>query len=133
MSNKTSIDDFSKTVYSYVESYIEDIEQNVDDLTNDISKQATNELKTTSPKGNRGKYAKGWTMQKGERALKNHRYTIKIHNKTDYNLTHLLEFDHATRNGKRTRAIPHIRPVEDKYSKLYVNGITTVIRRNTKK
>lgn len=51
------------------------------------------------------------------------RYIIKIHNKTDYQLTHLLEFGHATRNGGRTKPEPHIRPIEEKYSKEFENEL----------
>lgn len=51
------------------------------------------------------------------------RYTVKIHNKTDYQLTHLLEFGHSTKTGGRTKAQPHIRPIEEKYSKEFENEL----------
>lgn len=134
MSNNVKPEDIQKVVKDYLKDWIEDIEEDVEETTNDLTKQAVKELKQTSPRGNgtRGKpYWKGWTQQKNRRI--NGKYTVKIHNKTNYQLTHLLEFGHVTRNGGRTKAIPHIRPLEEKYSKLYEEKITTMIKRRSKK
>ena len=52
-----------------------------------------------------------------------------VWNKTNYQLTHLLEFGHVTRNGGRTRALPHIRPIEEKYNVKFVDKLEKRIRR----
>ena len=134
MSNNIKPEDFQNVVKDYLEDWLEDIEEDVEDTTNDLTKQAVKELKQTSPKGKGSRkepYHKGWTKQKNRR--NKCKYTVKIHNKTNYQLTHLLEFGHATRNGKRTKALPHIRPLEEKYNKLYEEKIMTVIKRRSKK
>lgn len=131
--SKIKAEDLQKELQKYLTDYAEDIEDDVKEVTDDITKQAIQELKETSPKGKgtrKNPYWKGWTKQKGK--VNQGRYTVKIHNKTNYQLTHLLEFGHATRNGGRTKAIPHIRPIEEKYSNLYQQKITTVIRRRSK-
>lgn len=56
-------------------------------------------------------------------------YSKAAYNKKYYRLTHLLEFGHATRNGGRTKAIPHIRPTEDKYREKFVEELERKIRR----
>lgn len=116
MSNSIKVDALSKEIMKALENYSDDISEVVEETSNEIGKEATEEIKRTSPK-KRGSYAKGWKLKKDK--LAKNRYSVKIYNKTDYQLTHLLEFGHATRNGKRTKALPHIRPVEEKYSKKY--------------
>lgn len=119
MSKEIKIDNLSKEIMSALTEYADDISGLVEKVANDVGKEAVKELKTISPKSVRkgGKYAKGWRLKKDK--LGKNRYSVKIHNKTDYQLTHLLEFGHATRNGGRTKAIPHIRPTEEKYSNEY--------------
>lgn len=134
MANKVKPENLKKVLMEYLEDYVEDIEDDVRETTDEITKQAVEEIRKTSPKGKgtrKQPYHKGWTKQKGK--INKGRYTIKIHNKTNYQLTHLLEFGHATRNGGRTEANPHIRPLEEKYKKIYEQRITTVIKRRSKK
>lgn len=123
MSKKIKVDNLSKEILKALENYSDDISTLVKETADEVGKEATEELKQKSPKRKRlgGRYAKGWRL-KTDKIGKN-KYFIKIYNKTDYQLTHLLEFGHATRDGGRTKAIPHIRPVEEKYSREYENKL----------
>ena len=135
MSNYNNL---AEAVMDYLQEEIEDIEEDVKEVTDELTKQAVQELKQSSKakfKGTGG-YAKSWKRQiinpwsrkKYSKYLTNRRYVVRIHNKDYYMLTHLLEFGHATRGGGRTKAVPHIRPIEEKYNKMYETRITTAIR-----
>ena len=77
-------------------------------------------LKQNSPKGVTGDYADGWNKKKqGTKRI--------IHNATEYRLTHLLEKGHATRDGGRTRAFPHIKPVENELEIEFVERVSNGI------
>jgi hypothetical protein len=51
-----------------------------------------------------------------------------VHNKTDYQLTHLLEHGHAKRNGGRVAPKIHIRPNEEKAVKEFEKRIKGAIQ-----
>lgn len=115
MSKTIDVNLLSKEIMNALENYTDDISEEVEEVANKVGKDAVNELKKISPRGARGDYAKGWALKKDKRGR--NLYTIKVWNKTNYQLTHLLEFGHATRNGGSTRPQPHIRPTEEKYKK----------------
>lgn len=79
-----------------------------------VSREAVQRLRNTSPKKT-GSYARGWTL-KTVRTRAGVTDVI-VHNRTDYQLTHLLENGHMIRNKKgtfgRTRPIKHIAPVSE--------------------
>lgn len=87
-----------------------DVKRSAKDNIGRVAKESVQKLKNTSPRKD-GDYAKGWAVKKeGD-------MDAIVHNKTDYQLTHLLENGHVIRNKKgtygRTNGIKHIAPVED--------------------
>ena len=109
------------------------VEVQMDDILSEVSKEvkgvmqssikktaqeSAQKLRNTSPKGSphlRG-YAEGWTASKQKKTG-----DYIVHNKTNYQLTHLLENSHLIKNkkGEYGRTSPghgqvvHIKPVEE--------------------
>lgn len=120
MSNKIKPSEIADKINEYLTDWHEDITEEVEKVVTEASKEAKDELirNSTSMFGKSDRstpYATGWSVlnRKGKR----YSYTKQVWNKTNYQLTHLLEFGHLTRNGGRTRKFEHIRPVEDKLKK----------------
>lgn len=133
MSKTVKPENLQSVLKDYLENYKEAIDEDVVEVTDEITRQAKQELVNTSPRG-KGKrqtpYYRGWAVKLSKR--RTGQYHKVIWNKTNYQLTHLLEFGHTTRNGGRTRAIPHIRPVEEKYNVEFVDKLEKKIRRTSK-
>lgn len=134
MSKSIKPEELAGFIKEYLEEYREDIQEDVEEVTDKVTKEARDELKQTSPRGKiarNPKYYKGWSTKISKRGAT--KYHKVIWNKTNYQLTHLLEFGHVTRNGGRTKAIPHIRPIEEKYNVEFVDLVEERIRRRSKK
>lgn len=58
-----------------------------------------------------GKYRSGWAVKKD--AASRLRTEAIVHNRSRYQLAHLLEKGHALRGGGRAGAFPHIKPAEE--------------------
>jgi len=133
MSKTIDASELQKSVIDYLEDYKEDIDEDVIEVVDEVTKQAKDELKQTSPRGKGSRnnpYYRGWAIKLSKK--RTGVYHKVIWNRTNYQLTHLLEFSHATRNGGRTRAIPHIRPVEEKYNVEFVDKLEKKIRRSSR-
>lgn len=113
-------------VKEILNEYAEDIQEGISDEAINISKQAVADLKKTSPKRPKsGKYARGWAVNtKKGRGQTN----CTVWNAKEWRLTHLLENGHQNRDGSRTRAIVHIKPVEKKYVNEYESNVEKIIK-----
>lgn len=107
----TRIDDLAKAVMDGLTEYAGAVADEVKDAAKQTADECVKELRATSPRKT-GDYAKGWASKKAFESSQEVRHTV--YNKTDYQLTHLLEKGHAKRNGGRVAAIPHIEPAEQK-------------------
>lgn len=94
-----------------LDDYSEEVQKVTDDAIEDTAKEAVTKLRNDSPKAS-GSYAKGWTQKKDGKLGR------VVYNRTDYQLTHLLENSHLIKNqyGSWGRWYPekkHIAPVEE--------------------
>ena len=114
-------------VVDILNEYSYDVQEGLELAAQNNANLAANELKASSGtyKIRTGKYNKGWRVnEKKGRGYIN----CRVHNATNWQLTHLLENGHTTRNGGRTRAFKHIRPVEEKYVNKYVEDVEKIIK-----
>ena len=111
-------------VNKILDSYAKEISRDTVTDAEIVAKEGVNELRNTSPKRT-GKYRKGWRVRTDK--LKNGGESI-IYNATDYQLTHLLEKPHLSRNGRIVAPKVHIAPVEAKCIKEYERRVEKSIQ-----
>lgn len=111
--------------------YKDDIQQGISNIAQEVAKEDVNKLKntTTTYKVRSGDYNKGWSV-KTTRGMNT--ISCIVHNKDQYQLTHLLEYGHQIkRNGTKVgdaKAYPHIEPVEKQSNEQYTRKVESLIR-----
>ena len=136
MSETVSVDNMAKVLAEAMEEYCQDVTDGVKADIKTVSKEAVSELKATSPvdkrkTGRRGRYAKGWK----DTVVFEREYDIRVevHNKTDYQLAHLLEFGHEVVVGGKVvghyDGKPHIRPVEENLEEKLMEKVKVRVRK----
>lgn len=116
-----SLLDITKMLDNYSTEVQEEIERIIDENSKKAQTDLQNERSTYQVRT--GKYNKGWKVKKS----KGRNYVNCVVYNTQYQLTHLLEKGHVTRNGGKTRAFPHIAPVNDRVQNLVVEEIERAI------
>ena len=108
--------DLQAVVSDMLEEYAGEVEAAADEAVRSTATDTVRKLKNAQPGFNDKKYSKGWT----KKVTKHRLYSeATVYNKTHGHLTHLLEFGHAKRGGGRTRAFPHIAPVNDEVPAMF--------------
>lgn len=114
-------------ITNILDEYSLDIQEELATTAQTLANQAVEELKAVKEtyKIRTGKYNKGWRVKqiKGKGFI-----NCIVHNATNWQLTHLLEKGHLTRNGGRTKAFVHLKPVEEKYVNEYIKNVEQIIK-----
>lgn len=124
----TDADGMAAEIQQILRNYGTALNLAVDDAAKDLGKEACRQLRQTSPKGYRGRYAKGWAVKVQKKGA------VVVYNK-EYQLTHLLEHGHKTayktgQYGKKTmtKAEEHIAPVADMVEDEFVDRINKYLK-----
>lgn len=97
-----------KELANIINDYTRALAGNVDKAALKITQELVQDIKNNARSQGlhlTGDYIKGWTYKKVKDIY-------VVHNRTDYQLVHLLEKPHAKRNGELKRAYPHVRPAQ---------------------
>ena len=111
MATKIPVDRLAETISKILADYGDEIQENINEATKRVTKAGVRAVKANSRSSfdGTGKYASGWTSKIEVGRLTT---TGIVYNGKVPGLAHLLENDHALRNGGRYRGRPHIEPVE---------------------
>lgn len=118
-------------VKDILNEYSRDIQEGIVKVAQSAAKEDVRKLKDirNTYKVRSGKYNKGWTVktEKGRNTI-----SCIVHNKDNYQLTHLLERGHRIigRNGSvvgQSKAFPHIAPVEEMSNREYEQEVARLI------
>lgn len=113
---KINIDQFAIEVMQELDAYREDVQEAVEKAVKETAKQTAAELRSISPEGDTGEYAKHWSYKRDKNLSGRHRYDMVVYSKSRNTGLHLLEKGHAKRNGGRVNGIPHIK-IAEKHAK----------------
>jgi Bacteriophage HK97-gp10, putative tail-component len=111
-------------ITSQLRKYSQIVTDDVEQIMDDVSKEAVSQLKAKIRDVElvqTGDYMRGWARKRVPNGW-------VIHNKTDYQLAHLLEYGHAMVNGGRVPGTPHIRPVEEWLEKEFEDRVEKAIK-----
>ena len=121
---KIGIDGLTSAVMEELNQYAKHSTKEVKQIVEEVAKSTKEEIQANAPHKS-GKYAKSWAVKKmSENSTK---LNVVVHSRNKYQLTHLLEFGHAKRNGGRVSARPHIEQAEQNAVKLMEEKIQEVL------
>lgn len=120
-------DDFTAQLTGLMQQYSEDVQQGIESAVTAIGKEAVTRLRDASPERT-GKYRRGWRVTVRETAGV---VEATVSNRR-YQLTHLLENGHRTKNRRGfVAAQPHIADVQAWAEQEAVKRIAEVMQGDT--
>lgn len=125
MARKIPLQELEITIQKELAAYSDEVAEDIRKEVKAVAKETVSTLKATSPRDT-GEYARGWSYRVEFESREDIR--VRIYNRTEPQLTHLLEYGHAKTNGGRVEGRPHIRPAEQEAEKKLDGAVKVVVK-----
>lgn len=119
------VEDLAAAIADELENYRQEVTDGLKREIKSVAKECKSEIQQSAPILT-GRYRKGWQDKVAYEDDEDVRVTVR--NRTDYQLTHLLEYGHAKVNGGRVEGHPHIGPAEQNAEKKLLKRVKVVAR-----
>ena len=123
---KVTAQEWAAALFEELMEYNQEVTDGIKKSAKNVAKECKNEIQRNSPELT-GSYRKGWRNTVVFEGVNDIR--IEVHNKTDYQLTHLLEDGHAKVNGGRVEGKPHIGPAAQHAEEKLLKKVKVVVRK----
>lgn len=127
------LDRLNTEINAILDEYNEDVSDSVKKTVRSVAQKAAKAVRAEAKNKFKGsRYSKGWTYKFTTLTSKVD-FQAVVYNKDRYQLAHLLEFGHVSRNGTgrtfgRVSGRPHIQPVEESVNKELYSRIVGFIK-----
>lgn len=126
MGKSVDVSGLYNAIETELAKYSQEVADQIKKDVQEVAKECLEEIKQKSPKRT-GKYRRGWRAEVVYES--NEDIRIVVHNKTSWQLAHLLELGHAKVNGGRVEGRPHIGPAEQRAKKSLLEKAKVAVRR----
>lgn len=129
---KVDYNSLSEEIQNQLQTFGTALNREINEGLKEVADKTAETLRQGGPYNERsGKYTRDWAVKLRNRSYSSVTMTEEytVYNKKNYQLTHLLEKGHVSRNGSRVRPFEHIKPAEELAEQMAISEVNKAVRR----
>lgn len=129
---KVDYNSLSEEIQNQLKNFGTALNREINEGLEEVAEKTAETLRQGGPYNERsGKYTRDWDVKLRKRSYSSVTMTEEytVYNKKNYQLTHLLEKGHVSRNGSRVRPFEHIKPAEELAEQMVISEVNKAVRR----
>ena len=129
---KVDYNSLSEEIQNQLKNFGTALNREINEGLKEVAEKTAETLRQGGPYNERsGKYTRDWDVKLRKRSYSRVTMTEEytVYNKKNYQLTHLLEKGHVSRNGSRVRPFEHIKPAEELAEQMAISEVNKAVRR----
>lgn len=129
---KVDYNSLSEEIQNQLKNFGTALNREINEGSKEVAEKTAETLRQGGTYNERsGKYTRDWDVKLRKRSYSSVTMTEEytVYSKKNYQLTHLLEKGHVSRNGSRVRPFEHIKPAEELAEQMAISEVNKAVRR----